>query len=263
MAKRAQQKFLIIGNWKMNPDTLDEAKALFTRIAKAAKGNPAVEAVIAAPYPFIAPLAQKKAAGVALAAQDVSVEERGAHTGQVSATQIASTGAEYSIIGHSERRAAGETGEVVSAKVRRAIDAGLSAILCVGENSRDDQAQYLSFVREQLFAVFGKLDRASARKIIVAYEPVWQVGASFNLKIAPRDIHEMAIFIKKTVAEFAGKEIGMKTRVLYGGSTHPDNVSGILHDGGVDGLLVGRNSLDAEAFKKIFEATRMDHGDHA
>jgi len=242
----------LAANWKMNPDSLDEAKALFSGIAKIAKAHPKVQIIVAPPYPFIAPLAAKKTLSVS--AQDVSVDERGAHTGAVSALEIASTGAKYSIIGHSERRAAGDTDAIVSTKVRRAADAGLSIILCVGEKERDDQAQYLSFIREQLFAVYGSIDKKSARSIVIAYEPVWQIGGSFKLKIQPRDIHEMAIFIKKTIAEFIGKEIGMKTPVLYGGSTHPDNVGPILRDGGVDGLLVGRSSLDAETFGKIVTA---------
>jgi triosephosphate isomerase (TIM) len=245
---KAQKKTMFVANWKMNPDTLEQAKELYKALDKAAKRSKAT-IVIAPPTAFLAPLVKKD--GVPLSAQDVSNIDRGSLMGQSSASEIASIGVKYAIIGHTASRSTGDTDAIVSEKVRRALDAGLTVILCVGETERDANARYLAQVKEQVTAVYAKLDKKSARSIIIAYEPVWQVGKSFDLKIAPRDIHEMAIYIKKTINDIMGKEVGMKTAILYGGSTHPDNVGDILRDGGIDGLLIGRSSLEPEAFSDI------------
>jgi triosephosphate isomerase len=252
----SKKKLLFVANWKMNPETLEDAKGLYKGLQKAAKKHAKADVVIAPPTVFAATLVKK--GGLSVAVQDVAATDNGPLMGESSAREARSIGAGYAIIGHTARRALGDTDIVVSEKVRRALDAGLSVILCVGESERDEAARYLATVRDQIFAVYSKLDRRSAGRIVVAYEPVWQVGKSFNLKIAPRDIHEMAIFIKKTIREAIGKDVGMKTRVLYGGSTHPDNVGDILRDGGIDGLLIGRSSLEPEAFGKI-----LDYGTRA
>src|SRR5690606_2078969 len=160
-------------------------------------------------------------------------------------------GAEYAIIGHSERRAAGDTDEIVSQKVSQALDANLRVILCVGEKERDEQALYLRSVREQILAVISKADKKKAGLITVAYEPVWAIGKDYGKALSPSDIHEMSIYIKKVVAEALGKEAGLRTQVLYGGSVNFENAQGILADGEIDGLLVGRQSLDAEAFSDM------------
>jgi triosephosphate isomerase (TIM) len=191
-----KKKFTIVGNWKMNPDTLEDAKSLFSALSKKADKESGVSVIIAPPYPFIAPLAGKKNSTIALSVQDVSGEPRGAYTGSVSASQAKSAGAAYAIIGHSERRAAGDTGEVIVKKSLLALEAGLKVILCVGESARDEHAEYLRLVREQVVSVLAKIDKKKAASLILAYEPVWAIGKSFDLAPKPRDVHEMAIFVK-------------------------------------------------------------------
>lgn len=232
----------------MNPDTLDEAKSTCRAISKYARISPRVVTVIAPPYPFLAPLQVKSNVSIVFAAQDISRFERGAHTSLVSARQVKSSGAEVVIVGHSERRAAGDTDEIVSEKVRQAIDAGLDVVLCVGEKQRDDQAHYLREIREQLFAVFAKLESAKASRVMLAYEPVWAIGKSYDTALKPHSVHEMSIYIKKVLSEIYDKKIGLKFRVLYGGSVDFENAKAILSDGAIDGLLVGRQSLDPKAF---------------
>ncbi|MDE1874920.1 MAG: triosephosphate isomerase [Patescibacteria group bacterium] len=253
--KSQKRNFIIAGNWKMNPDSLADAKTIFAAISRKARSARHTVVVLAPPAPFLSAGASRSGrAGTAacLAIQDVSEHVSGAFTGSVSARQARSAGAEYAIIGHSERRKAGDTDMIVSQKVRQALDAGLRTIVCVGETERDPHAHYLRTVREQILAVVGALDKKQVRSLthslIVAYEPVWAVGKSYDTAPKPSDIHEMSIYIKKVIAESLGKKIGIKIPVLYGGSVDLENSKAILKDGGIDGLLVGRQSLDSKDF---------------
>lgn len=249
--KQIKRKFTIIGNWKMNPDTIEEARKIFSAISRTAVKNSKVAVVIAPPTPFISILSGKK---IHICAQDVAMESRGAYTGSVSARQVESAGAEYTIVGHSERRAAGDTDEIIAKKTAEALEANLRVVLCVGEKGRDNHANYLREVRGQLITALSLLpDKRKIQWVTVAYEPVWAVGKGYDTALRPSDIHEMTIYIKKIVSEILGKKVGLKIPVLYGGSLNSENAEMILKDGFVDGLLVGRQSLDAQAFGKIIE----------
>ena len=251
---KTHKKFTIVGNWKMNPDTLDEARVLFSALSKKATKNPDVSVVIIPPSPFISSLSGKKNQIISIGTQDVSGEERGAFTGSVSGTQTASSGATYALIGHSERRAAGDTDAVIAQKTLRALDAGMKVILCVGEKERDEHAYYLRAIREQILFVINALpDKKKVKNITIAYEPVWAIGKSFDLAPKPADIHEMVLYIKKVAIEVLGKADGLKLKVLYGGSVNSENAEAMLCESAIDGLLIGRQSLDAESFATIID----------
>lgn len=243
---------MVVGNWKMNPDSLVEAKGLFSAISRKASKTKRTIVIIAPPAPFVTALRSKKSS-VHISAQDVSAEASGAFTGSVSARELKNSGAEYTIIGHSERRSVGDTDEIVAKKVKQAIDAGLRVILCVGENERDAHARYLQVIRSQILSVLNAVDKKSIRWITIAYEPIWAIGKSADITPKPADIHEMSIFIKKVAAEILGKSDGMKVQILYGGSINTENALAILEEAEIDGLLVGRQSLDAKAFTEIIE----------
>jgi triosephosphate isomerase (TIM) len=245
----ANKKFMIVGNWKMNPETLEEAKDLFSALSKKAAKSKKIYVMIAPPTPFLDALASKKST-IIVGAQDVARESKGAFTGSVSAHELKSAGAEFAIIGHSERRAEGDTDEIVAKKVGQAIDAGLKVILCVGEKERDDQAKYLRVVRDQILTVFASIkDKKKLSSVTIAYEPVWKIGA--QTAMIPSEVHEMSIYIKKVVGEALGNKAGLKTSVLYGGAVDSENDHAILTEGSVDGLLIGRQSLNAESFGTI------------
>ncbi len=253
MAK-THKKFTLVGNWKMNPDTLEQAKALFSALSKKSAKTPNVSVIIVPPAPFVSVFSGKKNQIISIGAQDVSAELRGAYTGTTSATQQATAGAEYALIGHSERRAAGDTDPIVVQKALRALEAGMKVILCVGEKERDEHAQYLRVIREQILSVINAIENKKLIKnITVAYEPVWAIGKSFALAPKPSDIHEMSLYIKKVAIEALGKTDGLKLQVLYGGSVNSENAEAMLRDGAIDGLLVGRQSLDPEAFATIID----------
>jgi triosephosphate isomerase len=250
----SMQKKLIIGNWKMNPRTLREAKAHFAAIKKEASKYKNVEAVIAAPYIYLPDLAKLATVGLALGAQNVSSEKEGAHTGEISASMIASCKAKYVIVGHSERRALGESNAFISKKMAAVLAAKMTPVLCVGEVDRDSGMWYLGTVKTQLEECLAGLPKSAVSRIVIAYEPVWAISTSENHRDAtPEDAIEMRIYIQKVLADMFGHGAGDKVRILYGGSVDEKNAIGFLITGRADGLLPGRASLTPKKFAAILQ----------
>jgi triosephosphate isomerase len=153
------------------------------------------------------------------------------------------------IIGHSERRKAGETDGEVNTKLTAVIKAGLTGVVCVGELKRDHGAQYLGQIETQIREAVKGLSRAKLGSVVIAYEPVWAIGTGQNA--TPGDVHEMKLFIEKTLTDLYGRNYAQKVRILYGGSVNPKNAGEIMKDGMVDGFLVGGASLNAKDFATI------------
>lgn len=222
---------LIIANWKTNPATVVEAMRL-------ARAEDRAGVVIAPPSAFLAAV-EATTKRAALGAQDVSREKRGAHTGEVAPSMLRSLGVRYVIVGHSERRARGETDEEVNEKVKAVLAARLVPVLCVGESwvvRKKGFPAAKKFVSGQLRA---DLKGVRAKNVIVAYEPVWAIGS--GKADSPEEAAEMARFVKKSFVP----------RVLYGGSVTPKNASAFLKERAIDGALVGGASLKPSDFKKI------------
>lgn len=242
---------LVIGNWKMNPSTLEKAERLLLDIKKALhKKNTTAQVGIASPFPFISAIRKLSAkTRISIAAQDVSYEESGAHTGEVSVAMLKSLDVKYVIVGHSERRAAGETDEIITKKVTYVLKNGLVAVVCIGERMRDSQGDYFSFVESQLKSVIAKLPKAQMNRLVVAYEPVWAIGTGKNA--TSEDVQEMKLFIQKVISDTLDRSIVSKVRIIYGGSVNKDNAKEILEVGHADGFLVGGASLKALDFTEI------------
>lgn len=242
----------MIANWKMNPGTRVLARKLSREILKKASRLKKTTVVIAPPFPFLGdlPISKKLEIGT----QDVFWAKEGAFTGQVSAQVIKDFGAKYVIIGHSERRALGETDDMVSKKIITSIKMGLTPVVCVGETSRDHQGMYLSFLENQIKESLKGLSRGELSRIIIAYEPVWAIGKSANEAMNPEKLHEMTIFIKKILSRLFGRENALKTVLIYGGSVDATNAISLMKDGTVKGFLVGRASLEPNNFSSILEA---------
>lgn len=243
---------LIVGNWKMYPKTIGEAKKIFAAIKRAAARAPKTKTVICAPHPYI-PVLLVARGRVAVGAQDCFWEDEGARTGEVSPAMIASLGASHVILGHSERRALGETNEEVAWKAKAAVTRGLTVILCVGEKARDEQGTYYAEVRDQLIgslAGFSKV-KVAMRRLIIAYEPIWAIGRNAKRAASPADHREMSIHIRRHLADLFGKKDAFRIPILYGGSVDDGNAEGFLRDGAADGFLIGRVSLDPERFGNI------------
>jgi triosephosphate isomerase len=235
-------KNLIVANWKMNPVSQAEAKKIFDAIRDGAKGLGS-EVVICPPSVYL--YASVFGQGiVAMGAQNVYFEEKGAFTGEISAEMIKDLGAEYVIIGHSERRKYfGETDEIVNKKIKKALESGLKIIFCIGETAEERDAVKKNEVLEKQIKE-GLKDIGDLASINVAYEPVWAIGTGNNCGV--EETNESINFIRKFVSE--------NTRILYGGSVKSDNSGSYIKEAGANGLLVGGASLIPGDFIKIIKS---------
>lgn len=243
---------LIVANWKMNPTTLSQAEKLFSDIQKTASRLQNVQTVICPPVTFLGELlhsysGQKILFGV----QDIFWQDKGSYTGYISSSMIKSMGAKYVIIGHSERRQLGEDNETINKKVLSALSEKLQIILCVGEKQRDVHGEYLTFLREELQSALENVPVQMLKNITVAYEPIWAIGKEADDAMDPQEVHEMVIFIRKTLAEIYDTDTAQRVPVLYGGSVEPSNASVLLEKGEINGFLVGHASLIPQNFNEI------------
>jgi triosephosphate isomerase (TIM) len=252
-----KKRNLVVANWKMNPESLEEAKKIFNLARNTAKELKNTDVVICAPFPFIFPLARLDSPkNLFLGAQNIASERKGALTGEVSASQIADVGAKFVIIGHSERRAMGETGEMIHKKLQIAFDSGLTAILCVGEKVRDNSGEYLNIIKNQIKEALTGLPKKYLVGIIIAYEPVWAIGKSYKEAMTPTDIHEMTLVIKKIISELFGKDIADGCQIIYGGSVESEGALAMMENGNISGFLPGHASLTSQ-FADILKSADM------
>ena len=245
-------KVIVVANWKMNPASFREAKKLFEAERKAAEKSRGAGVVIAPPAIFLRELSLAyRGSKVAFAVQNAHFEAGGAHTGEISLAQAKDARAKYVIVGHAERRAEGETDDDARKKVAAALSLKMTPILCVGESSRTDEGEQYDVVREQLRAGLADVAASSLSRVLLVYEPLWTIGKQTAMN--PREMHQMAIFIRKCVVESHG-EGGRSLKILYGGSVDEKNAAAMLREGDVHGFLVGRASVRAEEFAKLLQA---------
>lgn len=241
---------IVAGNWKMNTN-LHEGLELASAVNEASKSKTSDALVIIAP-PFIhLSEVSKVLSGVKLSAQNCASEIKGAYTGEVSVEMIRSTGAEYVIIGHSERREYyKESNETLAKKVDLALEAGLIPIFCFGEVLAEREAEtHFEVVKSQLTQGVFHLTPELFSRLVLAYEPVWAIGT--GVTASPEQAQEMHAFIRDQINAKYGEEIADNTTILYGGSVKPDNASELFSNPDVDGGLIGGASLKADDFIKI------------
>lgn len=247
------RKNIVAGNWKMNKnfqEGLDLVKELKTKVQK-----PNCDVIVCTPHIHLACAADElKDSCIALGAENCANKESGAYTGEVSAAMVKSTGAEYCIIGHSERRAYyGETNEMLREKVELALSNGLRPIFCVGEvKEQREQGIQNSVVEKQIRESLFGLTADQFSKIVVAYEPVWAIGT--GLTATPDQAEEIHAYIRSLIAEKYGKEVAENTSILYGGSCKPSNAKELFAKKDIDGGLIGGAALKADDFCGIISA---------
>lgn len=252
---------LVIANWKLNPPSSAQAQRLFRGIAKTAKQLQRTKTVVCPPFVYLSNLSVfcfPLSSPLALGAQDVFWESSGAYTGEVSAPLLASSGARYVIVGHSERRLYfKETDEMIGRKVAATIEGGLIPVLCVGEWTRKGVSakKIKNFVKQQLVAAFDPLLKLKPRKnvkLVVAYEPIWAISTmgSGEGPDTPENAVEMIEFIRKFLN---AKPYTLNPRVIYGGSVNQKNAESFLRHPEIEGALVGGASLKANSFGKILK----------
>jgi len=252
------KKPLIIANWKMYVEKPEAAKKFIVSLKRKLRTLPA-DVVVAPGFTLLPSVAlATKGSSVRVAGQTVSAYVDGQHTGDVSAAMLKAAGATWVIVGHSERRAdVHETNEVVRAQIESAHEAGLVVVLCVGELERDPSGAHFSVIAQQLASALANGGtKILAKKIVVAYEPVWAIGKNAAEAVHAGDLHEMVIFIRKNLADTLGRSVGVKVPILYGGSVDATNAWSLLHDGGVAGFLVGRASADVDSFTEILRVCK-------
>lgn len=248
------RKTVIAGNWKMNM-TPSAARAFITELAPMVKGKDKCDIVLCVPFVDIAVAAEAaKGTNIHIGAENVHFKANGAYTGEVAADMLLEAGAEYVIVGHSERRQYfAETDETVNLRTKAALAAGLKVILCVGELLEARQAG----ITEEILSMQTKLDLAGIpaedlRNVIIAYEPVWAIGT--GLTATPEQADEACGFIRSVVAGLYGDTAAEELTIQYGGSMNEKNAADLLRQANVDGGLIGGASLKADKFTVIVDA---------
>ncbi len=245
-----RRKF-IAGNWKMNK-TNQEARELVEGLVKELSGIDSVDIVVCPPFTALSDVKGViDGSNIALGAQNMYFEEKGAFTGEISPLMLKDVGCEYVILGHSERRGIfGEKSDLIEKKVISAFDHGLTPILCVGETLSEREAgDTFKVVESELRNELRSLSKEQMKKVVIAYEPIWAIGTGKSATSS--DAKEVIDFIRKILADMFDDEVKDTVRILYGGSVKPDNISSFMKEETIDGALVGGASLKVDSFSAI------------
>ncbi|MBQ7690227.1 MAG: triose-phosphate isomerase [Muribaculaceae bacterium] len=250
------RKNIVAGNWKMNT-TVPEGIKLAQEVSQAVKaaGELKCDVIVGVPFPHLVPVCQALSGGpVAVAAENCADHDKGAYTGEVSAAMVASTGAQYVILGHSERRGYyNESIEMLKTKVDLALASGLRVIFCCGESLEERKAgTHFEVIKNELVGSLFHLSAEAFGQVVIAYEPIWAIGTG---ETATADqAEEIHAFIRQLVAEKYGAVVANDTTILYGGSCKPSNAPELFAKPDIDGGLIGGASLKAADFMGIVTA---------
>ena len=211
-------KPILVANWKNHPKSLAEAKRLLNKLSRKASVYKKTSFYIAPPLVYFESTSVRSNFAQ-LASQDISSVLQGTHTGEVTPDILKSFGVRLSIIGHSERRALGETNESVSKKIKIALRAGIIPLVCIGEKARDQDGEHFEFLRNQLKSSLAGLSRkADVSKLVIAYEPAWAISKHADDAMKPNDLSQSVIFIRKILTDLFGRKVAESIPILYGGS---------------------------------------------
>lgn len=252
--KSTSNKKLIVANWKMNPTSSKEAKKIFATLKRSKQNFKKSQPIICPPLIYLPELTKSYSGRKFLfGTQDFFPVREGEFTGQISWEMVSEFNPEYVIVGHSEIRDLGETEEMISEKVKYALGHKVTPILCIGEKERYENGSHLKFIEEELREGLSKIKKTDLRKVVIAYEPIWAIGKGHNA-VTPYELHQMNIFIKKVLAGIFDRKSAMAVKILYGGSVDDENSVKLINEGEVDGLLVGRASLNPYVFLNILKS---------
>ena len=241
---------IIAGNWKMNKDVFETADLINGLKKSATPKN--VEVIVCPPFTSLVVAEQLlKGSAIKLGAQDVSLHDDGAYTGEVSVKMLKSVGCEYVIVGHSERRQYfHESNELINQKAKKVLAGGMRVIICVGETLEEREKDITDkVITAQIKGVLAGLSESDLDRVIVAYEPVWAIGTGKNA--TPRQAEEVHQMIRKLVGQLYSWNVAEKIIIQYGGSVKPENAKELLSQADIDGALVGGACLKADSFSGI------------
>jgi triosephosphate isomerase len=243
---------IIAGNWKMNK-TVREAQAYAVKIMEKIGSVTEVDVVVCAPFTVLNTLKDELEESVIhIGAQNMSYAPDGAYTGEISASMLVDIACTYVILGHSERREIlRESDEEIAKKVKAALKAGLTPILCVGENlAMREEGKAFAVVRAQVMNDLAELPREDMKRVVIAYEPIWAIGTGKTA--SSQDAQEMCAMIRSNLAGIAG-DVAEEINILYGGSVKADNIAELMVQPDIDGALVGGASLDPDGFVQLVQ----------
>ncbi|MFW9771201.1 MAG: triose-phosphate isomerase [Candidatus Thorarchaeota archaeon] len=249
------RKPVIGANWKMNYGTPIEALDMIREFKSLIKKIDSVDIVIFPPYTVLTTILDAvEKTQIKIGAQNMYFEEKGAFTGEISPNFLKEIGCQYVILGHSERRDVfHETDELVNKKLKKALEIGLNAIVCIGEHLNDRElGNTKDFILNQFTNTFRNLNKKEIIKTIIAYEPIWAIGTGKTA--TPEQAEEIHIYIREVLEKIYDKETAQKVRIQYGGSIKPDNAEALFKKENIDGGLVGGASLEAKSLFKIIKA---------
>ncbi|MBN2664491.1 MAG: triose-phosphate isomerase [Bacteroidales bacterium] len=250
------RKKIIAGNWKMNTDLnsgLELAKNVSQKVDEFAFNSDEFGMIVSPPFTHIHAIGNVLSSKIGLSSQNVAEWSNGAYTGEISAQMVKSIGANYAILGHSERRSYfGEDNQVLFTKLKLTLENNLTPIFCIGEvlEEREENKQF-DVVKSQIDEVLFKLDVVDFKKVIIAYEPVWAIGTGKTA--SPEQAQEIHAYIRKIVADKFGANVADNTTVLYGGSCKPSNADGLFSQPDIDGGLIGGAALNADDFVQLLK----------
>jgi len=252
------RKPLITGNWKMNK-TVSEAVDFVNNLGSALRDVKDVEVVICPTFVALSEVSKiLEGSSAKLGAQNMYMQENGAYTGEISPLMLKELGCRYVIIGHSERREYfKEDNKLINAKIKLALKYQLRPILCVGETLSEYQNnQTIDIVKTEIREGLAGIDEEQMSQVAIAYEPIWAIGTGKTA--TPDDANRVHKIIRKIISEMFDAKTGEKTRVQYGGSVKPDNISALMEKSDIDGALVGGASLSVESFIRIVNYDKKD-----
>ena len=251
------RKTVIAANWKMNK-TPTETRAFGVEFKRLLPRGRWCEIVLCMPAICIpAGVKALKDTRVSIGAENMHQETFGAYTGEISAPMLVDAGVKYVILGHSERRAMGETDQEINAKLKAALEAGLTPILCVGESLQQRETDVtFEHITMQLKSAFYGIVPEQLRRIVIAYEPIWAIGT--GLTASPQEAEEVCQHIRTVVRKLSSAKTARATSILYGGSMNDKNAENLLAQPDIDGGLIGGASLDPEKFIHIINAANQE-----
>lgn len=251
------RKRLVIANWKLYIHSKLDASTFIKKLRSKSRLFSGVEVMIAPQSPLVQVVAEKlKGSNISAAAQTVSQFDSGAHTGEVSISALKDLGARAIIVGHSERRAMGESNDSVATKLSKTVEQGMMAILCIGESERDQAGEHFSFLEEQLQSALKTFPKSAANKLVIAYEPVWAIGKSAQDAMKASDLTETVIFIRKILVDVLGRAPERRVTIIYGGSVEAANARELMSETGIGGFLVGHASATVDSFLEILKSCK-------
>lgn len=246
---------LVVGNTKAYINTIKEMYNLQESIWQNLDKEK-YQYMLAVPATMLHSLVNEKYKAAIFGAQTFDIEADGAHTGATTLKQLRDAGAKFTILGHSERRAMGESDDYVSDRARESINNNMTTIVCVGEDDRQNGEEYLDFIKHQLEGSLLGVDRRGADNLVIAYEPLWAIGAARPATAA--QTLEVVIHIRRSLVELFGLENAKKIKVIYGGAVTSEGVAEFVREAGVDGVLVGRAATKGKDFAAIVNELNRD-----